>query len=82
MNIKYLEDNYETWVKAAYWYYLHPEDEKFFMSDYTWSMMARDYFLNKHLFFEDKYSIIRDEGFEGSTLGYLREEDYPDYVRK
>jgi hypothetical protein len=56
------------YLEAAYLYYLHPE-HGIIMSDYDWDVLGRKL---------EQQGVIAESG----SLFQMREEDYPEHIRK
>ena len=77
---KVMKSPYWVWLRAAYLYYLHA-GENTVMDDTEWTTMAQIYYRNKANYPEKDYPIIHHPDFNGSSLYFLKEEDYPESVR-
>jgi hypothetical protein len=75
------EDDYKRWVRAAYLYYIEPDEfGDTGMTDYQWDYLSRQLYAvrDEH----PDWEAIQHPNFAGMSLFFLRREDYPDWAKE
>lgn len=73
-NIKISEQDYHRWLRAAYIYYYHPEDDSG-MSDSEWDYIGRS-------LIPEEWPELKGTGYiPGQSLFWLKKEKYPENIQ-
>lgn len=73
-------NTYRRWLKAAYLYYRRPGEDTG-MDDYTWDHFARELYKNRTDFPPADFPVLHDPRWEGGSLYWMKESDYPDWAK-
>lgn len=77
------QDQINTWLKAAYSYYLGDGD--YAISDQQWDYQARMIYKDKKLFAmlpEAVQERLKECDWDGGSLFFVRAKDYPDWCKE
>jgi hypothetical protein len=81
MRLRVTEAQYQAWLRAAYKYYIDPDEfGESGMSDYDWDMLSRRLYAERDD--HPDWVAIQHPDFEGMSLYFLRATDYPEWAKR
>lgn len=72
-----IKQEYLAWLRASYRYYIKYAPEGTGMSDEEWDALGHKLYEQRETLSQDEFPILFSEGWEGGSIYFIPEDEYP-----